>query len=403
MSAVTASEVSLSNGDLDAIQEGVLPYVPLGVLVFDQQGILINLNPRVVEITGFQREQLIGSQFFDVVIGDTALRERLLLLLRAGFIRDLDFGVSIKQADSDATIDLRVASSCIDALGRPFMLVILHDSTLRLAYEQVIESGFDQFVRTTLALDAAMNKIREQARNDTRQLQQARQIQQHLLPNDVPDVPGLRFAAIYEPTELIGGDLYDFVELADGSIGIFVADVSGHGVPAAMIASMAKLVLSLFGSTTNFPGKMLAALNMSLYGKIASNFLTCCYAIVSPDRRRLTFAGAGHPPLLHVRNKVPAYHRAPGKPVGWFPRLDFEDRELTLMSGDRVLIYSDGLTEASNGIGEMFDEERLREAVGAGAGHPLGVQLNTIISQVRDFQGCGAFKDDVTFVGIEIT
>jgi len=386
--------------EVEDIHEALEPYAAIGVLVFNDDGILVNTNAQVEADTGIDSQLLIGTNFFDVVISDEKLREKLCLRLRDAYSKNMDFAISIVNKKSEAIVRLNVTS--VLQPGGSNLLVFLKNITAHYEYDRIQASILDRHIQLSLDLDMAMKTIQKQYKTFTRELEQARQIQQHLLPDDLPRVEGLGFAAIYEPTELVGGDLYDFVQLLDGRLGVFVADVSGHGVPASMIASMAKLVISLFGSSLSSPGKMLAALNELLYGKTATNFLTCCYAIISHDRRKLVYAHAGHPPFLHLRSSVASYHGVSGRPIGWFPEVYYEDREIALEAGDSLLIYSDGLTEAANQSGELFEDERMSEAVVATADQPLGLQLNAIVSLVRDFQGQGAFEDDITFVGIEI-
>jgi len=235
------------------------------------------------------------------------------------------------------------------------------------------------------------------------ELEQARAIQQGLLPAELPRIPGIDLAAIYEPMELVGGDMYDFLEFEDGTLGLFIADVSGHGIPAAMIASLAKLILTMHGPSVRSPAKLLRYMNEQLIGKMAENFITVCYAVLSPDRRSLSYATGGHPPILLLRDGTAIYQRAKGTIVGWFPEAKFEDRTIEIQAGDRFFLYSDGLTEASDREGKQLMEERLALLAQENQTNPVGVQIKQIVAEAKRYHGGGPFEDDVTIVGVAVS
>lgn len=272
---------------------------------------------------------------------------------------------------------------------------------------QVREAGADDFLAKPFSdlelLAVARNSIalKERERALLKDLARARDIQLHLLPAKLPSVPGIEVAAIYQPTELVGGDLYDFVDLPGGRLGVMIADVSGHGLPAAMIAAMLKLFVSLFAPTAESPARLLSSMNEMLHGRLANNFLTCLYVIVDPVAGRLTFARAGHPPLLVLRNGTADYHSCRGHAIGFKRTGIYEEVSLETAPGDTIILYTDGVTEVESG-GELFEEERLAESALGASGLALGVQMNAILGRLREYQQGDQFADDVTLVGLRV-
>jgi serine phosphatase RsbU (regulator of sigma subunit) len=233
-------------------------------------------------------------------------------------------------------------------------------------------------------------------------LAKARHIQQSLLPEEMPKREDLKLVARYIPMEQVGGDLYDFIEFPNGRLGIFIADVSGHGVPAAMISSMAKLVLAIFGGVISSPSEYLSYLNQFIEGKIADNFLTCFYCIIDPIEKTMYYSNAGHPPFLHIRDRKISQLYTKGKLVGVFEKVDIEEKKLQLRKNDRFLFYTDGITEVFNSEKVEFGDERLSEVTLKNIDLPIEQHLDKILDSVFEFGGTKELQDDVTLVGMEI-
>jgi len=290
------------------------------------------------------------------------------------------------------------------------VLFTSYNRLLRLSKADIASiSRFCEQIAGAIHGSSLLKQVRKEQEKSDRALQaiqqdleKAKKIQQSLIPQKMPDQEGLKIAARYIPMDLVGGDLFDFIEFPNNRFGIFVADVSGHGIAAAMVSSMAKLVLSIFGQNISSPAEYLAYLNTFLEGNIAGNFLTCVYAIFDPAESSIVFANAGHPPLLHIRNNNIVTHTSKGKFIGVFSGIEFEEQKILLEKGDRLLFYTDGIDEASNPEKEEFGEERLlNTALGS---HNLGLDhhLDAILRQVIEFQQSETMQDDVTLVGIEV-
>ena len=245
-------------------------------------------------------------------------------------------------------------------------------------------------------------QVEAQARERIDQeLRIARFIQQTLLPESVPSLPGWQLAAHYQPAREVGGDFYDFLELPEGRLGLVVGDVTDKGVPAALVMATARAVLRSAAERLVAPGQVLQRANDLLQSDIPPNmFVTCLYAVLDPDTGLLQFANAGHE--LPYRRSVDGMNelRATGMPLGLMPGMPYEEKEVALTPGESVLFYSDGLVEAHNPQAEMFGFPRLRELV---ASHPGGSALiEFLLAELAQFTGAQwEQEDDVTMVTLE--
>ncbi|HNL00226.1 MAG TPA: SpoIIE family protein phosphatase [Leptospiraceae bacterium] len=234
-----------------------------------------------------------------------------------------------------------------------------------------------------------------------REIELARKIQNTLLPAKIPELPGLRIACRYKPMERIGGDLYDFCVYPDGSLGILIADVSGHGIAAAMIASMTKLAFALYGPTAESPADLLQQINSALLGRTGGNFITAQYAMIPANRKTVTVASAGHPAPLFIRDGETRPMLTRGPMLGILPSIQLMQFTLEIKSGDRLLLYTDGITEVMNAQKQLFEEKRLVDTLTKTANLPLEASMLTLIEEASAFAGTYVFPDDLTLVCFE--
>jgi two-component system sensor histidine kinase ChiS len=197
------------------------------------------------------------------------------------------------------------------------------------------------------------------------QLNVARHIQQSILPLHVPTLPGLDIQVRYRPMNSVGGDFYDFYEIDDWRLGVFVADVSGHGVPAALIAAMAKVAFSMQKPIAGSASMVLTNMNETLTDKIGRQLLTVSYVYFDLERRKLFHANAGHWPLLIWQKRTQTLHqfKPDGIIMGWLTDIDFPTLEIDLAQGDRILLYTDAIIETRNKADELFGEERFHRLI----------------------------------------
>lgn len=238
-----------------------------------------------------------------------------------------------------------------------------------------------------------------------KELEIARRIQQSILPREMPASDSLRIAARYLPMTAVAGDLYDFLVIDHRHVGILVADVSGHGVPAALIASMVKVAIASQLPHADDPARVLRGVNQTLCGKLQGQFVTAAYLFLDLETQRLRYAAAGHPPLLwwHAADQRVEDLEQNGMVLGFFAHAPYAAVERDLAPGDRFLLYTDGLLEATNGTEEFYGPERLRASLSAAARTDAGASLAAIIDRLSTWSGrVGALQeDDLTAVFIE--
>lgn len=241
-----------------------------------------------------------------------------------------------------------------------------------------------------------------------RELRTVGEIQRSLLPTELPVIEGLDMHAFYRPSTRAGGDYYDLFKLADGKWGVFIADVSGHGTPAAVLMAITHALAHSLPGTILPPGGVLAHLNASLskrYTAGTGNFVTAFYAVVDPKSLTMRYAVAGHnPPRLRTRGgaEVTALSGLPGLPLGIFEDEAYEETEITLAPGDSVLLYTDGITEAaSHPTHEEFGTDRLDEVFADGADSAKEI-VEGVVRAVTGFTNGRSPADDQTLLCIRV-
>jgi serine phosphatase RsbU (regulator of sigma subunit) len=216
-------------------------------------------------------------------------------------------------------------------------------------------------VRSHILLREARAQLASQLLALNTELEMARQIQLSILPHSIPKLAGLDIAAHYLPMTSVAGDFYDFIQIDDKHIGVLIADVSGHGLPSALIASMLQVALTGQAAHASEPAKVLAGLNRALCGKFTQNFVTAAYVYADLENNLMRYAGAGHPPMLQWRNSTgkAAQVLENGLVLGLIEEASYEALEFLLEPGDRYVLYTDGILEAANSAQEQFGADRL--------------------------------------------
>jgi len=235
-----------------------------------------------------------------------------------------------------------------------------------------------------------------------KELDVARRIQASILPRSMPAIPGLAVAARYEPMTAVAGDFYEFLELGARRLGVLVADVSGHGVPAALIASMVKVAIAAQKPRGDDPAAVLMGMNETLRGQLGGQYVTAAYLFLDPDAGLMRYGAAGHPPLLRWR---PEERQAldleeNGLPLGMMDVAEYRQMEQPLRRGDRFLLYTDGLADATSPTGDFFGLERVKAEIAATAGLPVERVADSLLHSTRAWTAAVA-ADDLTFVLVD--
>ncbi|WP_456408452.1 SpoIIE family protein phosphatase [Caldithrix abyssi] len=273
----------------------------------------------------------------------------------------------------------------------------------------------DEIGEIAQAFNEMTNKFREaqvtlvEQQKLQKELQVAQEIQQMLLPSDFPKVEGYDIASYYEAAKEVGGDLFDFVEVDDDTIGICVADVSGKGVPGSMIMTMIRTALRLEARGNKNPADVLARVNEFVVDDMKRGmFVTMFYVVLDSRNREIHFASAGHNPMILYRNstKQTYYLNPPGFPVGiQLPDPDLFRRTITsesirLREDDILVLYTDGVTEAMNRKRELYREERFLDSIRRNAHLSVVEFIKTINKELKEFTGGAPQNDDITVVAI---
>lgn len=237
-------------------------------------------------------------------------------------------------------------------------------------------------------------------------LELARNIQWSNLPVSLPVMKQLGIAAKYIPMQRIGGDFYGFHEIDSNQLGVLLTDVSGHGIPSAMVSSMIKLSFDLVEDRAHDPSALLCSLNKMLINNIEKNFITACYCFLDLFSMTLHVGNAGHPAIYlwkwgaHTLKAI----RPRGRLLGRFPNIDFATEKYSLEAGDKIIIYTDGITETMNKKGELFGEERLASFIEEYHHLLANDFVERLLLHVQNWseRGDKGFDDDLTLIVIDL-
>lgn len=250
-------------------------------------------------------------------------------------------------------------------------------------------------------------------------LEMAHELQMAFLPSRFPTIPrgasetasAVRFCSLFHPSSSVSGDFYNIVRISDTSVGIFICDVMGHGVRAALVTAIMRALEEQVGEAAANPGALLTQMNYSLRDilrQLATTlFSTACYIVVDVATGHLTFANAGHPKPLLVHHATKAVEiigvdHKNGPALGLVDNISYQTHELTVAGGDLVLAFTDGLFEVENTQSQAYSETRLRKAIQQRVGLPLTKLVQEVFHEIEDFAQGREFTDDVCLVGMEI-
>jgi sigma-B regulation protein RsbU (phosphoserine phosphatase) len=235
------------------------------------------------------------------------------------------------------------------------------------------------------------------------EMEQARRIQLSILPVGPPASPHYQVAARYSPMTSVAGDLYDFVLLPHERLGLFIADVAGHGVPAALVASMLKTALALQTRDDASPAALLAELNRLMCEQSHGQLVTAAFAVLDPAAQILTYSAAGHPPLLLWNEATSGISDVEenGLPLGVLPSAQYKEVTVPFRRGARLAMYTDGIVESENTSAEEFGKDRLSRILARQNGN-AGELLRVVMNAVEQWRGSHREQsDDLTLLVAE--
>jgi PAS domain S-box-containing protein len=381
---------------------------PVAIAIMDLDEKVVSWNPAAERLFGYSQAQAVGRSIDDLVAGTPEMHAEVLEYTRHVSDDNRVDAVTRRSRKDGTLVDVELLAVPVtvgeDQVGTYAMY---HDITqLKRIEEEVRQLNKDlerRVTERTEQLKSAMAKQQEVAQERERieqELRVARLIQHTLLPKSLPELEGHQIAVHYQPAREVGGDFYDFLWLPDGRLGLIVGDVSGKGVPAAIVMAITRTMLRSayhLGS----PGEILEKVNDDLLPDIPPNvFVTCLAALLDSKTGRLQYANAGHdPPFARYASGVGKL-RATGMPLGLMPDMIYEQKEITLEPGESILFYSDGLAEAHSPHHEMFGFPRIEKFVGA---HSEGERMiDSLLAELERFTGEGwEQEDDITLLTLQ--
>lgn len=230
----------------------------------------------------------------------------------------------------------------------------------------------------------------------------AREIQASILPAGVPHLERFRISAAYVPMTAVAGDFYWFITVEPNRAGFLVADVSGHGVPAALIASMIKVAMQSVLACAHDPAAVLEGLERMLSGQLKGQFVSAAYLWLDTEKREGAYSAAGHPPLLHWHDGQLERVESNGTLLGVLPDNNFPVRRMSIQPGDRFLLYTDGLSEPENAAGVPFGEH-MEEVIRRHRQDSAPALSDQLLLEARRWQPpATAQQDDITLIVVDL-
>jgi sigma-B regulation protein RsbU (phosphoserine phosphatase) len=284
--------------------------------------------------------------------------------------------------------------------GRLVVVVVLIVGSIRHLHEQSrvhLESR-------NLELQHAVEIGDTRSKQQEQELAKAREIQEELLPKKIPQIKGLDVTGAWQPASTVGGDYFDVLKFSEKKIGVCIGDVVGKGISAALLMANLQASFRAFASEEVSPSTLVRKLNEVISNNIAPDkFVTFWYCTIDTNENRLTYASAGHwPPILfHKSGEGIPLRGVGGTPLGILPDWNYEEEAFPLSSGDRLVLYTDGLTEVMNSDQQEFGERRLLELCSNNIALSAAELLTAIRKEVVSFCN-GNFQDDFTLVVVAV-
>lgn len=321
---------------------------------------------------------------------------------------DVEFSPNDPAAEYLGSVRSLVAIPLFDQGATLNMVVLMRDEPRAFQRDNFPEMVWvsNLFGKATSSLVMA-ERVEAAYKMVDREMKAVAEIQHSLLPAELPNVPNLGLAVDYRTSQRAGGDYYDFFPLPDGRCGILIADVSGHGTPAAVVMAITHTIAHMYPGAATSPADFLNFLNKNLasrYTNQSGTFVTAFYGIYDPKERTILYSSAGHnPPRLRrcVCGTVFSLDEAGHLPLGVNDDTKYQETTEKLLQGDRILFYTDGIVEAQNRAGELFGLGRIDEVLRNCAADAQQL-LNNVLRKLDEFTEGGPASDDRTLLVADI-
>ena len=384
--------------------EGPIPRT----LIADDQPDVVTALRLLLRGAGYQTEGVnspaavldaIRQQNFDLVLMDlnyardtTSGQEGLDLITH---IRALDSTLPVVVLTAWGSVELAVEA--MHRGVRDFVLKPWDNSDLLKSLRTQIELGRRrrQKRRRNVERQTVIYKLQQE-------LTESQEIQEALLPKDLPHIEGIEVAVAWQPARAVGGDYFDVLKFDDRHSAICIADAAGKGMPAALLMSNVQAVLKSFASAELAPNELCAHVNRVMcQNMVPHRFISCFYGLLDTQTRKLSYANAGHCPPMLMRGDTCMRMKEGGPVLGIFPDRDYLHGEIELSSGDCLVFFTDGVTEARDASGNEFGEERLQELLNLGGEFSARELRDLIMAAVGEFSD-GPVEDDATLMVLKV-
>lgn len=316
---------------------------------------------------------------------------------------------SAKDESQDIVRALEIGAN--DYVTKPIDFAV---TLARVRTQLTLKHSIQQVMNLEQRLSLRNAELEESNARLRRDLEAAARIQKAFLPKSLPTLPGLNFAWTYLPCETLAGDFLNVCPLDATHAALYVLDVSGHGVAAALLSVTLSRVLSPAGPDSLLlhdgpDGKQLACpaevadrLSQKFpWDQATEQFFTIVYGIVDAHKRQFRYISAGHPGVVHLSPNAAAIHAVAGFPIGLGG--GYEEHTLSLQEGDRFYLYSDGVTDVMNVDGRLFGNERLLQALDRRRKEPLEQSIRILLDDLHRWSGDSPRRDDVSILAVEVT
>jgi len=386
------------------------------VLIADDQPDVLEALDLLLRTHGYQVHtvstpaailEAVGGNQFDLLLMDlnyardtTSGREGLDLLARLETLDDLPIVVMTGWGSIDVAVEA-MRQGVGDFIQKPWDNArLLETLSKQIELGRMRRKARQKQAEDALQAQRTMHELRQQQA----EIEEAHHIQERLVPVEISQVAGYELAAFWLPARSVGGDYFDVLKFSEQSLGLCIADVSGKGVPAALLMSNLQATVRDFAGPQVQPADLCARVNHAALSSVGEDrFITFFYALLDVPTRRLAYVNAGHnPPLLVHRDGSSSRLRDGGPVLALLPDWDCQPGLVELAPGDRLILFTDGITESTNPAGEEFQEERLLDlAITHRALSPPAL-LPQVLAAVREFNA-DRWNDDATLLvlGVE--
>lgn len=254
-------------------------------------------------------------------------------------------------------------------------------------------------LRTQIAMGQELRETQTIKKEQERELVEARTIQRRLLPNEIPQITGYKIAGAWRPARTVSGDYFDVLKFSDTKAALCIADVSGKGMPAALLMSNVQAAVHAFASKNVSPSELCSKVNRVVSSSTGEDkFISFFYGVVDAVQKKLVYTNAGHNAGVLLRRDGSMLRLEPeGAVLGPIPNWEYKHEEVELRTGDRLLLFTDGVTELRSPVADEFGEERLIELLAENRELDADALQERIVQTLVNFSG-GEFQDDATLL-----